>query len=99
VTTHIEIPTVILSVPHTDDPNPDSVAASRMKSTTKNISGTPRGTLTQIFVDTTATGTTEIRAALGNPELVKRTLRRERAKHLPPNPQSIQDLDLEDYGL
>ena len=99
VTTHIEIPTVILSVPHTHDPNPESVAASRMKSTTKNISGTSRGTLTQIFVDTTATGTTEIRAALGNPELVKRTLRRERAKHLPPNPQSIQDLDLEDYGL
>ena len=95
VTTDIEIRTVKCTVPHSHDSNPDSVAACRLKSTMKNISGTSRGTPTQILVDTTATATTEIRAALGNPESVKRTLRRERAKYLPLNPQSLQDLVIE----
>ena len=43
--------------------------------------------------------TTEIRAALGNTEVVKRTLRRQRAKHLPQNPQSPQDLVVEDQWI
>ena len=92
VTKDIEISTLIRIVPHTHDPNPDSVAASRLKSTTKNKSGTSRGTPTQILVETTATARTEICCALGNPKVVKRTLHRDGAKHLLPNPQSLQDL-------
>jgi hypothetical protein len=96
VTTDIEIHTVIRTVPHTRDLNPDSVSASRLKNTMKNIRGISRDTPTPILVDTTATATAEIHAALGNPKVVKRTLHQERAKHLPPNPQSLQDLAFED---
>ena len=37
----------------------------------------------------------EIRAALGNPKVVKRTLHWECRKHLPQNSQSLQDLVIE----
>ena len=47
----------------------------------------------------TASGTAEIRAALGNPEVARRTLCRERAKQLPPNPQSHQDLIVQDRWI
>ncbi|KAK2145597.1 hypothetical protein LSH36_669g01023 [Paralvinella palmiformis] len=68
----IEIQTVIRIVPHDQDPNPDFVAAlSKLKSTMKNKSGTSPSPLTQILVETMATATTEIRAALGDPEVVK----------------------------
>ena len=99
VTTDIEIPTVIPSVPHSHDPDTGSVAASRLKSTMKNISGTSWSTPTQILVDTTATGTTEIRAALGKPELVKRTLRRDLTKHLPQIHNHITTCSLTINGL
>jgi len=57
VTTDIDMQTVIVIriVPHTHDPNPDSVTTSRLKSTTKNKSGTSRGMPTQILVKTTVT--------------------------------------------
>ena len=67
--------------------NPDSVPASRLKSTMRKISGTSPGTRTPILVDTTASATAEIGAALGNPKVVKGKLRREHGKHLPPNPE------------
>ena len=79
-TTDIGIQRLIHTVSHTRDPNPDYVAAVR-----------PCGTPVLILVDNTP-ATTEIRAALDNPEVVKHTLCRERAKHLPPHPQSLQDL-------
>jgi hypothetical protein len=77
----IDIWTVIPTVSHTHNPNSESVAASRLKSTMMNISGILRGTPNQILVDTTSTAIIEIRATLGNPIVLKRTIRRGRAKH------------------
>ena len=62
-------------------------------------SGTSRGTPTPILLDTAAPATSEIRAALGNPEVVTRAVDQERAKHLPPNPQSLQDLIIGDQWI
>ena len=50
-------------------------------------------------MDTTAPATTEIRAALGNPEVVRCTLCWELFKHLPPNPQLLQDLIIGDQWI
>ena len=54
---------------HTQDPNPCSVAACRLKGTMKKVSGTSRDTPTPILLDTTAIAANEIRAAPGNPEV------------------------------
>ena len=62
----IETKRVIHTVPHTHDPSHYAVAASRLKSMIKKISGTSRGTPTPIHVDTTASATTGV-CALGNP--------------------------------
>ena len=58
--------------------------------------GSSRGTLTQLLTDITSDAPIEVRAELGNPETIKRSLRREHAKHLPKNPNSVGDLVLED---
>ena len=54
--------------------------------------GSSRGTLTQLLTDITSDTPIEVRAELGNPETIKRSLRREHAKHLPKNPNSVGDL-------
>ena len=47
-------------------------------------------------MDHTTETPVEVRAELGNPDTVKRSLRRERAKTMPKNPASLRDLTLDE---
>ena len=48
------------------------------------------------MLDYTADTPVDIRAELGNPDSVKRSLRQECAKHMPKNPAALCDLTLYD---
>ena len=76
-----------------------TVAARRLESMMKKISGTLWGMPRMILMDTKALATTEIHDSLGNPKVVKRTLLQEHAKLLPPNLQSFQDWIIEDQWI
>ena len=60
LTTEIEIQRVRHTVPQTDDPNPDSVAGSRLEGTMKNEVVHRWVRITKLLLDTTAPATTEI---------------------------------------
>ena len=95
ITTDLEMKNVISSTPHTHDPHDTAVSATKLRTTERERAGSSRGTLTQLLTDITSDAPIEVRAELGNPETIKRSLRCERAKHLPKNPNSVGDLVLE----
>jgi len=88
--------TITGSTPHNHDPQDQSVAVTKLRSAIKERAGTSRGTLTQLLVDSTIDTPVAVRADLGNPEHIKRSLRRERSKHMPKKPTSLHDLTLDD---
>ena len=88
--------TVISSTPHSHDPQEHSVAVTKLRATLKEHAAGSRGTLSQLLVDHTTETPVEVRAELGNPDTVKRSLRRERAKTMPKNPASLRDLTLDE---
>ena len=96
ITTDLEMKTVTSSTPHTHDPHDNAVSATKLRTTMRERVGSSRGTLTQLLTDITSDAPIEVRAELGNPETIKQSLRRERAKNLPKNPNSVGDLVLED---
>ena len=81
--------TVTSSTSHSHDPQQQAVAVTKLRASLKERAAGSRDTLTQLISDQTTGTRVDIRAGLGNPETVKRSLRRERAKHMPKNPMSI----------
>ena len=78
------------------DPHDTVVSATKLRTTMRERAGSSHGTLTQLLTDITSDTPIGVRAELGNPETIKRSLRREHAKHLPKNPNSVGGLVLED---
>ena len=72
--------------PHSHDPQEQSVAVAKLRYSLKERAAGSRGILTRLMSDHTTDVPVDVRAALGNPDTVKRSLRRERAKHMPKNP-------------
>ena len=81
--------------PHSHDPQEQSVAVAKLGASLKERAAGSRGTLTQLMPDHTTDVPVDVHAALGNPDTVKRSLRRERAKHMPKNPASLSELMLD----
>ena len=59
--------------------------------------GASRGTLNQVLVDYTTDVQVTERTAMFNPDSIKRSVRRQRAKHLPKNPESLLDIVVKEY--
>lgn len=87
--------TVTSTTPHSHDPQQQAVAVARLRASLKERAAGSRGTLAQLIADQTTDTPIDIRVELGNPETVKRSLRRERAKHMPKNPTSLSELTLD----
>ena len=87
--------TVTSMTPHSHDPQEQSVAVAKLRVSLKERAAGSRGTLTQLMSDHTTDVPVDVRAALSNPDTVKRSLRRERAKHMPKNPASLSELMLD----
>ena len=87
-----QIKDILSSSPHSHTSDSTKTAATKVRSELKHQAGTTRGTPSQLLADTTSTVSLDIRAALGEMDTVKRSLRHERAKHQPKNPASVQDL-------
>ena len=88
--------TITSSTPHSHDPQDQSVAVAKLRASLKEHAGGSHGTLSQLLLDHTADTPVDICAELGNPDSVKRSLRRECAKHMPKNPAAFRDLTLDD---
>ena len=89
--------TVICSTPHSHDIHEHSVAVTKLRATPKQHTAGSIGTLSQLLVDHTTEGPVEARAELGNPDTVKRSLRRELAKTMPKNLASLRDPTLDNH--
>ncbi|KAK2143401.1 hypothetical protein LSH36_844g00090 [Paralvinella palmiformis] len=72
------------------------MGATKLRDTMIERASSSHGTPTQLLTDITSDVPIEVRAELGNPETIKQSLRRERAKHLPKNLNSVGYLVLED---
>ena len=77
--------TVTSCVPNNHEGQQQSISATKIRTTLKEHAGTSRGTLTQLLVDYTTDVQVKVRAALFKPDSIKRSVRRQRAKHLPKN--------------
>jgi len=83
LTTDTEMARVIRSSAHSNDGSKVTVAAIKVRVTLKDQVSSSRGTLAQLLSNHTATVPIEVRAAIGQRESVKRTVRREKAKSFP----------------
>jgi len=95
ISTNAEMNTINSSTPHSHDPRDQAVAVAKLKATLKEQASVSRGTPGQLIADHTTEIPVGVRADLGNPDVIKRTIRRERAKHLPKKPASLRELTLE----
>ena len=77
------------------DPQQQAVAITKLRASLKERAAGSCGTLTQLISDQTTDTPVDIHAGLGNPVTVKRSLRRERANHMPKNPTSLSELTLD----
>lgn len=82
-----------LSVTEHSHPVDDAlISATKVKATLKQQATLNRGTPGQLVSDAAAKNPVEVRAAMGNLESTKRTIRRQRAKEHPLNPTTTADL-------
>ena len=95
VSTDSDIITVTSFRPHSHHPQDQAVAITKLRATWKDHAAGSRGTVTQLIADHTTYAPFDVRAGLGNPDTVKRSLRRECAKRMPKNPASLNDLTLD----
>ena len=96
VVTDSVIQTVIKKTDHCHDGDNNTVKATQLKEELKTKAATTRGTPGQLVSDSAVTTTADVRAALGDVDVLKRTLRRQRAKNNPKNPTSVSDLIIDD---
>ena len=90
------IQTVIKKTDHCHDGDNNTVKATQLKEELKTKAATTRGTPGQLVSDSAVTTTADVRAALCDVDVLKRTLRRQRAKNNPKNPTSVSDLIIDD---
>ena len=90
LTTDTETARVIRSSSHSHDGSKVTVADA----TLKDKASISRGTPAQLLADHTASVPVEVRAAIGQRDSVKRSVRREKAKAFPANPRSHSDLEI-----
>ena len=95
VVTDSVIQTVIKKTDHCHDGD-NTVKATQLKEELKTKAATTRSTPGQLVSDSAVTTTADVRAALGDVDVLKRTLRRQRAKNNPKNPTSVSDLIIDD---
>lgn len=96
VTTDLLIQRSIRSTNHSHDPDNRTLDATKARLTLKQLAPNTRATPGQLLADQSANLPVEVRAALGEQQSVKRAIRREKAKAFPPNPQTLQELQLSD---
>ena len=72
----------------------ERVEATKIIASMKESAGTRRAKPAQLYADHTQYATAHIRAEIGHQYAVKRTIRREKAKHLPKSPVSLSDLEV-----
>ena len=94
VTTDSQVARVIRTIEHSHDANLERVEATKIIASIKESAGTRRATPAQLYADHTQYATAHIRAEIGHQDAVKRTIRRETAKHLPISPVSLSDLEV-----
>ena len=94
VTTDSQVARVIRTIEHSHDANLERVEATKIIASIKESAGTRRATPAQLYADHTQYATAHIRAEIGHQDAVKRTIRREKAKHLPKSPVSLSDLEV-----
>ena len=94
VTTDSQVARVIRTIEHSHDANLERVEATKIIASMKESAGTRRATPAQLYADHTQYATAHIRAEIGHQDAVKRTIRREKAKHLPKSPVSLSDLEV-----
>ena len=94
VTTDSQVARVIRTIEHSHDANLERVEATKIIASIKESAGTRRATPAQLYADHTQYATAHIRAEIGHQDAVKRTIRREKAKHLPISPVSLSDLEV-----
>ena len=92
MTTDCQVARVIRTVEH--DANLERVEATKIIASMKKSAGTRRAKPAQLYADHTQYATAHIRAEIGHQDAVKRTIRREKAKHLPKSPVSLSDLEV-----
>jgi len=87
--------TVTSFTPHSHESQDQAIAITKLRASLKEHAAGSRGTVTQLIADHTTDTPVNIRADLGKPETIKRSLRRERSKHMPKNPASLRELTLD----
>ena len=95
LTVSFQMTTVTSFTSHSHDPQQQAVAVTKLRASLKERAAGSCGTLTQLMSDQTTDTPVDTLAGLGNPETVKCSLRRERAKHMPKNPTSLSELTLD----
>ena len=94
LTVSFQMTTITSSTSHSHDPQQQAVVVTKLRASLERAAGS-HDTLTQLISDQTTDTPVDIHAGLGNPETVKRLLRREHAKHMPKNPTSRSELTLD----
>ena len=82
---------MISSTPHNHEANEAVTVATRKKQDMKGNASVNMGRPGQILADTLQTCTVEVRAALGNMNSVKRTIRRSKKGSVPKEPASLRE--------
>ena len=90
----LQIRRVISSTAHTHEGNESAIQAAKIRQTMKDHVTVNRGRPGQILADTLQTCTVEVRAAVGNMDSVKRSIRRQKKGSMPKEPASLRDLVL-----
>ena len=95
VTTDLEMKQVICSAQHTHDPDHTKVEAAKVKAALKETAVVNRGRPGQIVADVLVEQPVNVRAAVGQLDSIKRTIRRHQKGALPKDPASLSQLKLE----
>ena len=79
--------TVTSAIHHIHDPRDIAVSSTKLRTTMLERAGSSRETRTQLLTGITSNHPIEVCAELGNTDVIKRSLRRGRAKNLAKNPE------------
>ena len=81
---------------HSHEADAAKVQTAKVKESLKQQATVNRATPGQLIIDSTVNAAIFVRAAMGDPDIVKRTIRRQRAKHRPKHPSTATRLVLPD---
>ncbi|KAK2153715.1 hypothetical protein LSH36_288g01062 [Paralvinella palmiformis] len=88
--TDLQITKVVDVTEHFHETDLVTVQTAKVKESMKQQVPVNRGTPGQLIIDSTVNAAIAIRAATGDPEVVKRTIRRQSAKHRPKKPTATR---------